>query len=129
MRTRLLWAAYGVLATLAGIGLAHLLASVTDPANSPVLAVGSAVIDLTPTPPKEWPIRHFGSNDKRVLVGSVMAGVLVLAGVAGLIARHRTRYGAALLVVLVGIAGVAVLTRPEASPTDLFPSLVAAVVA
>ncbi|GAA3820975.1 molybdopterin-dependent oxidoreductase [Nocardioides panacisoli] len=129
MRTRLLWAAYGLLATLAGIGLAHLLASVTDPANSPVLAVGSAVIDLTPTPAKEWAIRHFGSNDKRVLVGSVMAGVLILAGVAGLIARRRTRYGAALLVVLVGIAGVAVMTRPEASLTDLFPSLLAAVVA
>ena len=129
MRTRLLWAAYGVLATLAGIGLAHLVAAVTDPANSPVLAVGSAVIDLTPTPAKEWAIRHFGSNDKRVLVGSVMAGVLVLAGVAGLIARRRTRYGAAVLVVLVGIAGVAVLTRPEASPTDLLPSLVAAVTA
>ena len=44
MRTRLLWAWYGVLATLVGIGLAHLAASLTDPASSPVLAVGSAVI-------------------------------------------------------------------------------------
>ena len=29
---------------------------------------------------KDWAIRQFGSSDKAVLVGSVMAGVLVLAG-------------------------------------------------
>lgn len=129
MRSRLTWTAYGVLATLTGIGLAHLVAAVTDRANSPVLAVGSAVIDLTPTPAKEWAIRTFGSADKAILVGSVMAGVLVLAGVAGLIARRRTRYGVVLLVALVGIAGVAVMTRPESSVLDLGPCVVAAAVA
>ncbi len=127
MRTRLLWAAYGVLATLAGLGLAHLVASLTDADTSPVLAVGSAVIDLTPTPMKEWAIRTFGDADKLILVGSVLAGVLVLAAVAGLLARRRTRYGAGLLVALVGIAAAAVMTRPEASVIDLVPSGVAAV--
>jgi len=127
MRTRLLWAAYGVLATLAGLGLAHLVASLTDADASPVLAVGSAVIDLTPTPMKEWAIRTFGDADKLILVGSVLAGVLALAAVAGLLARRRTRYGAGLLVALVGIAATAVITRPEASVIDLVPSGVAAV--
>lgn len=129
MRDRLTWTAYGVLATLAGIGLAHVVAAVTDRANSPVLAVGSAVIDLTPTPAKEWAIRTFGTADKVILVGSVLAGVLVLAGLAGLLARHRLRYGVALLVALVAVAGIAVLTRPESSVLDLVPAVVAAVVA
>lgn len=129
MKVRLLWAWYGVLATLVGIGLAHLAASLTDPASSPVLAVGSAVIDLTPTPMKEWAIRTFGSADKIILVGSVMAGVLVLAAVAGILAKRRFAVGAGLLVVLVGIAAVAVLTRPEVGVVDLLPSVVAAVVA
>lgn len=129
MKTRLLWAWYGVLATLVGIGLAHAVAAFTDPASSPVLAVGSGVIDLTPTPMKEWAIRTFGSADKVILVGSVMAGVLVLAAVAGLLARRRTAYGAGLLVVLVAIAGVAVMTRPEVAALDVVPSLVAAVAA
>ena len=129
MRTRLTWAAYGILATLAGIGVAHLVAALTVADTSPVLAVGSTVIDLTPTPLKDWAIEHFGTKDKTVLVGSVMAGVLVLAGVAGLIARRRTRYGAGLLVLLVAIAAGGVLTRPQASVLDLGPSVVAAVVA
>ncbi len=126
---KLIWAGYGVLATLVGIGLAHLAAALTDPAASPVLAVGSAVIDRTPTPVKEWAIRSFGSADKTILVGSVLAGVLVLAAVAGLLARRRLGLGAGLLVVLVGIAAGAVLTRPEAEPLDLLPSLVAALAA
>lgn len=123
------WAGYGVLATLVGIGLAHLVAALTDAAASPVLAVGSAVIDRTPTPMKEWAIRSFGSADKTILVGSVLAGVLVLAAVAGLLARRRFVAGAGLLVTLVGIAAVAVLTRPAPDPLDLLPSLVAAVAA
>lgn len=125
---RLLWAWYGVLATLVGIGLAHLAASLTDPASSPVLAVGSAVIDLTPTPMKEWAIRTFGSADKVILVGSVLAGVLVLAAVAGILARRRLALGAGLLVALVGIAAVAVLSRPSVEAIDVFPTVVAAVV-
>ncbi|WP_183101017.1 molybdopterin-dependent oxidoreductase [Nocardioides pelophilus] len=129
MRTRLPWAAYGVLATIGGLGLAHAVAALTDADTSPVLAVGSAVIDLTPTPMKEWAIRTFGSADKLILVGSVLAGVLALAAVAGLLARRRIRYGAGLLLVLVAVAATAVMTRPEASVTDLGPSLVAAVAA
>ncbi|MDQ6523848.1 molybdopterin-dependent oxidoreductase [Nocardioides sp. LHD-245] len=125
----LLWAWYGVLATLVGIGLAHLAAALTDPAASPVLAVGSTVIDLTPTPMKEWAIRTFGSADKTILVGSVLAGVLVLAALAGVLARRRFALGAAVLVALVGVAAVAVLTRPEAGPLDLLPCVVAAVTA
>lgn len=119
--------AYGVQATLTGLGLAHLVAALTDADTSPVLAVGATVIDLTPTPMKEWAIRTFGSADKPILVGSVLAGVLALAAVAGLLARRRTRYGAGLLVVLVAVAAIAVVTRPEATVLDLGPSLVAAI--
>ncbi|GAA4817820.1 molybdopterin-dependent oxidoreductase [Nocardioides caeni] len=127
MRTRLLWAWFGILATLVGVGLAHLVAAITTPAASPVLAVGSGVIDLTPTPMKEWAIRTFGDADKVILVGSVMVGVLVLAGVAGLLARRRLAVGAGLLLGLVGIAAVAVVTRPGFGPLDVLPVLVAAV--
>lgn len=127
MKLRLLWAWYGVLATLVGIGLAHAVASFTDPASSPVLAVGSTVIDLTPTPMKEWAIRTFGSADKVILVGSVMAGVLVAAAIAGILARRWLRVGAGLLGVLVGVAAVAVLTRPSASVLYLLPTAVAAI--
>ncbi|MDN5743767.1 MAG: oxidoreductase, partial [Nocardioidaceae bacterium] len=128
MKWRLLWAWYGVLATLVGIGIAHLVASLADPSSSPVLAVGSGVIDLTPTPMKDWAIRTFGSPDKVILLGSVMIGVLVLAAVAGILARSRPRVGAAMLGVLIVVPLVAVLTRPRVEALDVLPTLVAAAI-
>src|SRR6476469_1414790 len=105
----------GVLAASFGMALAHLVAALTDPAASPVLAVGSTVIDLTPTPVKEWAVRHFGTNDKPVLVTSVFVVVLLLSALAGLISRDRPRRGLALMLVLILLAGAAALTRPTAS--------------
>jgi DMSO/TMAO reductase YedYZ molybdopterin-dependent catalytic subunit len=121
------WAAFGLLSTLLGTAAGHLVASLRDVDTSPVLAVGSTVIDATPTPMKEWAIRTFGDNDKTVLVGSVVLGVLVLAAVAGLLTLRRFAYGAALLVLLVAVAGWAAVTRPTAGLEDLVPSLATAV--
>ena len=129
MRLRLQYALFGLLATLVGMATGHLVASLMKPASSPVLAVGSEVIDLTPTPMKEWAIRQFGSADKPILIGSVLLGVLVFAAVAGVLTRRRFAVGAAILVVLVGIAAAAAMSRPAAEVTDLLPSLLTAVVA
>jgi DMSO/TMAO reductase YedYZ molybdopterin-dependent catalytic subunit len=123
MRSRTAYALFGVLATLVGVAAGHLVASLLNPASSPVLAVGSQVIDLTPTPLKEWAIRQFGNADKQVLIGSVMLGVLVLAAVAGLLARRRFVYGAALQVVLVGVAAFTALNRPTTEALDAVPSI------
>lgn len=128
MLTRLLHALFGVLATLAGVAAAHLVAALTVPAASPVLAVGSTVIDLTPTPVKEWAIKNFGTADKPILIGSVMLGVLVLAGIAGIVAARRITVGLLMIVGLAGLAGVLAMLRPTAGPLDLLPSVVAAVV-
>ena len=126
MSNRLAAAGIGVLAVAVGVAAGHLVAGLTEPATSPVLVVGSTVIDLTPTPLKEWAIARFGTHDKTVLVGSVLAGVLVLAGVVGLLARRRLRYGATLLLELVGVPAGAALARPGASAADVLPSLAAA---
>lgn len=124
----LLDASYGVLAAVVAMAAAHLVAALTVPAASPVLAVGSTVIDLTPTPLKEWAIRTFGTADKAVLVGSVLVGVLLLAAVAGLLAARRLAAGLVALVALAGLAGLLALLRPEAGPLTLLPALVAALV-
>lgn len=122
------YAAVGVLATLTGMGAAHLVAAATNPSTSPVLAVGSTVIDATPTPVKEWAVAHFGTHDKPILVGSVLLVSLVFAGVCGLLARRDLRIGIAGLLVLVVLAGAAAITRPTATLSDLLPTLAAAVV-
>jgi DMSO/TMAO reductase YedYZ molybdopterin-dependent catalytic subunit len=122
--TRLRFALYGVLAALAGTGVGHLVAALTEPAASPVLAVGEQVIDHTPTPVKNWAIAHFGTHDKTILVGSVLLGVLALAAVAGLLARRSLRLGAAMLVLLVAVALYAALSRPVVQPSDALPGIV-----
>jgi DMSO/TMAO reductase YedYZ molybdopterin-dependent catalytic subunit len=128
-RRTLLHAAYGVLATVVGLAAGHLVAALTVPAASPVLAVGSTVIDLTPTPLKEWAIRQFGSADKAILVGSVIVVVLLLAAVAGVVADRRETVGLLILVGLAGVAGVLAVLRPGSGPLDIVPALVAAIVA
>src|SRR6187399_2981025 len=97
-RPRGWWYALGtVLSAAAGAGLGHLVAGFLSPEASPVLAVGSTVIDLTPTPVKEWAIAHFGTNDKPILIGSVAIGTLLIAGAIGLVARTHRSVGLALL--------------------------------
>ena len=66
---RIAFAVTGVLAAVAGMAAGHLVAGIVNPAASPVLAVGSTVIDLTPTPLKEFAIARFGTADKAVLLG------------------------------------------------------------
>ena len=122
------WAAFGLISTLLGTAAGHLVASLDDIDTSPVLAVGASVIDATPTPVKEWAIRSFGTADKPILIGSVLAGVLVLAAVAGLLARRRLAVGLGLEAVLVAVAATAVLTRPGAEALDVVPSLATLVV-
>ncbi len=118
----------GILAALAGTAVGHLVAALTVPASSPVLAVGTAVINLTPTPVKVWAVRQLGTADKPVLIGSVLVGTLVLAGIGGLLARRRFAVGASLLVALVAAAGLAAVVQPAAGVLDALPALVTALV-
>ncbi len=120
--------ASGLLAALAGAGVGHLVAALLNPAASPVLAVGDQVIDLTPTPVKVWAVRELGSADKPILIGSVLAVTLILAGVAGIVARRRFGLGLALLLVLVGLAGAAAVVQPAAGPLDVLPAVATALV-
>lgn len=122
------YAASGALAAVAGIAVGHLVAALVSPASSPVLAVGSAVIDATPTPVKEWAVATFGNADKPILVGSVSVVTLLLAGGIGLLARRRLPLALALLVVLTGLAGTAALLQPTAASVDVLPGLAAAAV-
>ncbi|MBP2416678.1 molybdopterin-dependent oxidoreductase [Microlunatus capsulatus] len=123
---RVLRALSGVAAAGAAVGVGHLVAALTDPVTSPVLAVGSALIDAAPTPAKEFAVRTFGTADKPILVGSVGVVLLVFAAAVGLVAWRRPRT-AAVAIGLLGVAGaVAALTRGPLSAA--VPSVVAGVV-
>ena len=125
---RLAFALTGVLAAVAGMAVGHLVAAFVNPATSPVLSVGSSVIDLTPTPLKEAAISTFGTNDKAILLATVGLVTVLLAATAGLLSRRRPQVGLGVIVLLVALAGVAAITRPTATPLDLLPALATGIV-
>ncbi|WP_163542263.1 molybdopterin-dependent oxidoreductase [Occultella kanbiaonis] len=104
-------AAVGVVSAVAGIGIAHLVAALTVPAASPLLAVGSVAVDAAPTAVKEWAIATFGTADKPVLLGGIGATLLVVTALIGLIGFRRRWLGLAGMVLLGVVAAVAAAVR------------------
>src|SRR5688500_8559288 len=124
---RVLAALSGLLAALVALGVAELAAALIGPASSPVIAVGDAVITLTPEPVKKFAITTFGENDKIALVVGTLIVIAVYALLLGLVSLRSRRLGA-IGVALFGVVGVvAAATRPAAGPLDGLPSLAGAV--
>jgi DMSO/TMAO reductase YedYZ molybdopterin-dependent catalytic subunit len=129
VRRALAGAVSGLLAAAAALGVAQLVAGITGPLGSPVVAVGEVAINLTPVPVKDFVIAHVGSHDKQVLVAGILIVLAAFAAVMGMLALRRIGYGLAGLAVF-GVLGVAAaITRPNASAADLVPTLVGVVVA
>ncbi|MCY1141585.1 sulfite oxidase [Actinoplanes sp. Pm04-4] len=129
MRDLLRDAAAGVLAAGLGIAVAELFAATTRPDAAPLIAVGGAIIDATPTPVKEFAVRELGTNDKPVLLGSVGLVLALFAAALGVLGRRR-RILVPIGTVVLGAAGAtAALTRPTASAFSPVPSLLAAAIA
>jgi len=114
----------GLLATAAAIGVAQLVAGITGSAGEPVIAVGSAAIDLTPVPVKDFAIQHFGSHDKMVLLAGIYIVLAFFAMLTGIAARRRLAYGLAGLAVFAALGVAAEATRPVSGPADAIPTLV-----
>ncbi len=114
----------GVAAAAVALGVTQLVAVAFGPEADARTAVGSAVIDLTPGPVKEWAIQLFGTADKLVLTLLVLAVVGIVAAVAGAAESRRAPVGSA-AIAIAGIAGcAAVLSRAGATIVDVVPTLV-----
>ena len=124
---RVLGALSGLLAAAVALGVAELVAAVVGPASSPVVAVGDAVITLTPEWAKSFAIRTFGENDKIALVVGTLILTALYAVVLGLVSLRWPRLGE-LGIALFGLVGaVAAYTRPAGAILDTLPSLAGAV--
>jgi DMSO/TMAO reductase YedYZ molybdopterin-dependent catalytic subunit len=121
-------AACGILAAAVAMGIGQLIAGLSVPQASPVVAVGQAAIDLTPTPVKTWATSSFGTADKDVLLTGVVVVLAVLAGITGALAVRRLAYGMWGLAVLAAVGVAAAVTRPGASPGWALPVLIGAAV-
>ncbi len=116
----------GVLAAAVAIGAAQLVAGLTVPASSPVLAVGQAAIDLTPAPVKDFAISTFGTADKTVLLGGILVVLALYAAVVGILAVRRLAFGMWGLGLFALIGLMAALTRPGSTADYLWPTLAGA---
>ena len=105
-------------------GSTQLLAAPFGRGADALNAVGSAVIDLTPGPVKEWAIQTFGTSDKLFLSVTMIAVIAVLAAAAGAWETPRRPVGS-VLIAAAGVAGcAAILSRPDGGPLDVIPTVV-----
>ena len=112
----------GLAAAAISLGVTQLAAAVVGPASDARNAVGSAVVNLTPGPVKEWAIQTFGTSDKTFLTINVLVVICALAAISAIWERSR-RLGT-LTLLAAGIAGcVAVLVQTGARPLDVIPTV------
>ena len=116
----------GVLAGAIAVGVGQLVASMTGPGSSPVVAVGQLQIDFTPPAVKNFAISAFGSHDKLVLVGGILVVLAIFAAALGVLAMRRLAYGLAGLAFFAVVGVIAAATRPAATAADVLPALAAA---
>jgi DMSO/TMAO reductase YedYZ molybdopterin-dependent catalytic subunit len=119
----------GLLVTAVAVSTGHLVAAVTVPEASPVIAVGQAAIDATPEWLKSFAIRTFGSNDKRVLLTGIFLTLAVIALAVGVVSARRRWVGFAGIAGLTLLALAAEITRPTATPSYAVPAIVAGIAA
>ncbi|MFB2580262.1 molybdopterin-dependent oxidoreductase [Herbiconiux sp. P15] len=119
-----MWAAVtGVVAAASVLAVAEIAAVLVGAEASPLFAVGSLVIDLAPAWVKELVIALFGTGDKVALLVILGLLVLALAAAAGLLERWRRPFGSVLLVLVSGVAILAVTTRAGATGLSAVPTV------
>lgn len=124
----LVWSAVaGVVSAAVFLAVAELTALLVARGSSPLLAVGSFVVDVVPRPLKEFAITAFGEFDKPALLIGLGLAVVVASAVAGLLQYVRPPLG----VVAFGIAGAlalaAIVTRAGAGPFAWVPPVLGTV--
>ncbi|WP_349269333.1 oxidoreductase [Mycolicibacterium parafortuitum] len=116
----------GVAAAAVAVGVAQLVGAAFGPEADVRTAVGSAVIDNTPGPVKEWAIATFGTADKLFLTVMVLLAIAAIAALAGIAESRRRPIGSTIVVVAGGVGAAAVLSRAGAGPADVIPTVIGA---
>lgn len=114
----------GIAAAAVALGVTQLLAVPFGPEADARTAIGSAIIDLTPGPVKEWTIQTFGTADKLFLTVIVLGVIALIAAVTARFESRRVPVGS-VAIVIAGILGcAAVLSRAGGTAADIVPTVV-----
>jgi DMSO/TMAO reductase YedYZ molybdopterin-dependent catalytic subunit len=131
VRRTSLWinAGCGLLAVGAGVAASELVTGLLSLKMSPAVALGEAIIKLTPGPVAEWFIHLVGRNDKPLLITGIFVGLAICGALLGLVAA-RNRTTAYVLLVALGAIGVWAENYQHGSTVlDTAPAIVAPLVA
>ncbi|MFC7430588.1 MULTISPECIES: molybdopterin-dependent oxidoreductase [unclassified Agrococcus] len=124
------WAALsGIVSGAAFLAVAELVAFLVARTASPILAVGSFVIDIVPQPFKEFAIATFGEYDKVVLLAGLGLAVVVASALAGILQLVRPPLGVAILLLAGALATAATVTRTGVSALAFLPPVLGTVAA
>lgn len=104
----------GVAAVALSLGVSELAAGLLG-LPSLIEAVGDWVIDVSPTPVKEWAIETFGTNDKLVLLIGIVVVSLLIGGLVGMFARRRFGIAVAAFLGFGAAATLAAIRDPAVS--------------
>jgi DMSO/TMAO reductase YedYZ molybdopterin-dependent catalytic subunit len=119
------WAAVsGVVSAGVFLAAAELMALLVAREGSPILAVGSFVIDIVPQPFKEFAIATFGEYDKIALLVGLAVAVLVASAIAGLLQFLKPPLGVVALIIAGGLSVAAIVTRAGATPLAALPPII-----
>jgi DMSO/TMAO reductase YedYZ molybdopterin-dependent catalytic subunit len=125
----LLGALIGVLTAAVAVGVGEAVAAFVRPAASPIIAVGNALILLTPEDAKRTAIKNVGTNDKTYLILGIFVVLAVLGALIGDLALRKLWYGLAGIGVFAAFGTFCALYANASRGTDVIPTLVGAAVA
>ncbi len=120
----------GIAAGAITLGLAEIVAVLmvrSDAAAgtpSPLLAVGGAFVDRTPSWLKDFAVATFGTNDKIALFVGMGLTLLLACAAVGVLATRNRPLGLGLYALIGIIGSLAVLTRPGSAAGDTVPTIV-----
>lgn len=120
-------AAAGVLAAAVLLGVADVIARAFRPAASPLVALGSTVIEFAPPALQETAIAVLGPWNKPVLFLVMGLGGVVMAAGIGALGRRLPRVASTIFLAVAALLSAAVVRRPETAAADLIPSALAIV--
>lgn len=119
----------GVASAAAGLGVAELVAVATGPRSAPVVAVGGAVVDSAPASVVHFATDVFGVHDKTALQVGTLVLLAAYAAAIGIVALRNIWYGVAGVALFGAIGAAAAVTRYDAGPPAVLPSVAGAVAA
>ncbi len=126
----LAWAALsGIVSGAVLLAVAELVALLVARTASPILAVGSFVIDVVPQPLKEFAIATFGEADKVVLLAGLGLAVVIASALGGILQLVRPPLGVVILLVAGGLATAATVTRTGVTGLAFLPPVLGTVAA